>query len=293
MQKKNIKLSLISPSKIILNKKIDYMHSTSRFVQHPHFYLGKKDFKISKKKYSYNCDASVKYPSILLEKKIFKRNTQRSLIDLKKIDSSTQSNFTPIKSYKIPKIKSTLLKNLFVNFPQKNPNPINSVLESPHRGVERLQNITSFSKDKNNYTTTFYKNNLRNLSDIDNFSFTKYKKHRETILDKYNKTNKKIDNPLESLSKMSGVSSSKLRKIIDFSLSAGKKYLEKNIINKVLINNKILFENHNYKNIYSMIALKSKKKNEIINDNSTDIENDASFEKVMSTKKFNNIKAIC
>ena len=293
MQKKNIKLSLISPSKIIQNKKIDYVHSTSRLIQHPHFYLRKKDYKIFKKRYLYNSDASVKYPSILLEKNRFKRNNRYNLIDLRKIDSSTQNNFTPIKSYKIPKIKSILLKNLFVNFPQKKMNPINSVLESPHRGVERLRDITSFSKEKNNYTTTFYKNNLRNLSDIDNFSFTKYKKDKETILDKYNKINKKIDNPLESLSKMSGVSCCKIRRIIDFSLSAGKKYLEKNIINREFLNNKILLENSKYKNIYSMIALKSKKKNEIINDNSTDIENDASFEKVMSTKKFNNIKPIC
>lgn len=287
MQKKDIKLSLMTPSKIKKNRNIDYIDFTSGFCSHPHLFSRKNDFKISQKRYIHNNDNSIKYPSILLKNNILKKSNQHNPTELKKIDSSIQNNFTPIKSLKMSKIKSNLLKNLFVNFPQKNMNPINSVLESPHRGVERLQNI------KNNYNT-FHKNRFRNLYDLNsNFSYTKYKKEKETILDKYNKINKKVDNPLEYLSKISGVSCSKLRQIIDLSLSSGINYFDKNRLKEELSKNTRLFENNRYKNIYSNIILKSKKKNEIINDYSTNIDNNASFEKVVSTKKFDNIKPVC
>ena len=115
------------------------------------------------------------------------------------------------------------------------------------------------------------------------------------MIDKYIKVNKKIDNPLKYLSKISGVSCYKLRQVIDYSLSCGAKYLEKNMIQNEQIestNTKRLIENKKYKNIYSIITLKSKKKNEVIKDYSIELNNDASIDKVMSTKKFSNIKPI-
>ena len=45
--------------------------------------------------------------------------------------------------------------------------------------------------------------------------------------DKYDNKNKKVNNPLEKLSKMSGVSCYKLRKVIDYSLSHKFKYMDK------------------------------------------------------------------
>ena len=287
MKIKNIKLSLMTPSKMIKNKSIDNLNFTSRFNIHPHLFIRKNDSKISSKRYLYNNDTSIKYPSVLLNNNIPKKSNQHNSIESKKIDSSIQNDFTPIKSYKKSQIKSNLLKNLFMNFPQKNMNPINSVLESPHRGVERLQN------NKNNYNT-FYKKSFRNLYDLNNnFSYSKYKKDKEIILDKYNKINKKIDNPLEYLSKISGVSCSKLRQIIDFSLSCGINNLEKNILKEELSKSIRLYGNNKYNNIYSNITLKSKKKREILNDYSTDTDNDESFEKIIRSKKFNNIKPIC
>lgn len=287
MQKKGIILSLMTPSKKIKNKSIDNIDLSSRFNRFPHLFIRKNNLKFSKKKYLYNNDTSIKYPSFLFKNNISKKSNQHNSTELKKKDSSIQNNFAPVKNHGVSRVESNLLKNLFVNFPQKNMNQINSVLESPHRGVEKLQNI------KNNYNT-FYKNHFRNLYDLNNnFSYTKYKKDKEIILDKYNKIEKKIDNPLEYLSKISGFSCSKLRKIIDFGLSCGINNFEKNILKEELTKNIRLFENNRYKNIYSNISLKSKKKKEIINDYSTDIDNDPSFEKVISSKKFNNIKPLC
>lgn len=171
--------------------------------------------------------------------------------------------------------------------------------------MEKIPCTTSFSKYNN--CSPFYKTNTfrgcvykkshkRNISDINkNISFSRFNKEKEAMIDKYIKVNKKIDNPLKYLSKISGVSCYKLRQVIDYSLSCGAKYLEKNMIQNEQIestNTKRLIENKKYKNIYSIITLKSKKKNEVIKDYSIELNNDASIDKVMSTKKFSNIKPI-
>lgn len=309
ISKKGIKLSLITPSKITQSKSIENINYNTRYLHCPHFHIKKADIKISKEKNSQDNDASIKYPSILLKNnklKLFpKEKNQLNLPESKKVDASTQNDFSPIKSHKITRIKSNLLKNLLANYPQKNKNPINSVLESPHRGVEKIPCTTSFSKYNN--CSPFYKTNTfrgcvykkshkRNISDINkNISFSRFNKEKEAMIDKYIKVNKKIDNPLKYLSKISGVSCYKLRQVIDYSLSCGAKYLEKNMIQNEQIestNTKRLIENKKYKNIYSIITLKSKKKNEVIKDYSIELNNDASIDKVMSTKKFSNIKPI-
>lgn len=307
--KKDIKLSLTTPSKITQSKSIDNTNFNTRYLHRPHFYLKKADIKISKEKHSQNNDDSIKYPSIILKNNILKifqkKNNQTNSPESKKVDASTQNDFSPIKSHKITRIKSNLLRNLIANYPQKNKNPINSVLESPYRGVEKIQCTTSFSK-YNNFspfykTNTFrgcvYKiNNKKNISDINkNFSFIKFNKEKEEKIDKYIKINKKIDNPLKYLSKISGVPCYKLRQVIDYSLSCGAKYLEKNIIpneQNESTNIKRIIDNKRYKNMYSIITLKSKKKNEVIKDYSIELNNDASIDKVMSTKKFTNIKPV-
>ena len=93
MQKKGIILSLMTPSKKIKNKSIDNIDLSSRFNRFPHLFIRKNNLKFSKKKYLYNNDTSIKYPSFLLKNNISKKSNQHNSTELKKIDSSIQNNF--------------------------------------------------------------------------------------------------------------------------------------------------------------------------------------------------------
>ena len=235
---------------------------------------------------------------------ILKKNkSARSMIDKK---TSTQNDFFYLTKRKIPNIKSNFFKNLIDNIPRKNSlKDIDYILESPYRGIEKITqpSLSKSVSDKNKYN--FYKsiyinNNYRgyfcikkpfesksNFPDISNVSIKK---------DKYIDNNKKkqIDNPLKKISKISGISCYKLRQAINYSLRYHLKNIAKNNkeneerkknfkINKY----KYFLHNNRYKNIYSIINLKPKQNHNyenIINENSIDLDDD-SLENVIYAKK--------
>ena len=260
----------------------------------------KKDFIISKDKTTTNNNTSIKYPSLLLKNRIL--NTFNH--EVKKIEVSTQKDFFPKSTkYKISRIKSSFLKNLLEKIPDKNKNEIDYVLESPYRGIEKIQYSTGASNNKNDknnqnlfrpvYINNTYKGyfckNKNNLNNIHNFSFAKNRSCKDLILDKYSKRKKIIDNPLKKLSKLSGVSCYKLRQVINYSLNHKIKYFE----NKEK-KQKQLYDNNRYKNTYSIITLKSKKKRnfETFKNESINLDNDASFENVIYSKNISDIKPL-
>ena len=200
------------------------------------------------------------------------------------------------------KNKLKLLKKL-MNFSKINNNleDINYILESPHRGVEKMGiSLTkTISKDKNVYHPAFINNNYKRYFYIKKLRksktssiLTNKNNNKKFIIDKYNETkrNKKIDNPLKRLSKISGVSCSKLRKVIDYSLShriknfrnfIGDKLINDNNKSRILsyvdnnYNSKSNNKSNNNKCIYTMISLKSKQKNNLEKNkiNSLNIDN--------------------
>lgn len=123
----------------------------------------------------------------------------------------------------------------------KNINDIDYILESPHRGVEKINSVP-----KSN-----------NISPI------------KRTINGYNKKNNnsnKILNPLKNISKKSGISSVLLRKVIDYSLKCGINNVSK-IINENLVNFPFSSKNSNtYLNIpLKKINFNPKNKSQIIN----------------------------
>ena len=216
--------------------------------------------------------------------------------EIKKCDASTQKDYFTNNRNKISQIKSGILKKLIENYPNKNSLAIDYVLESPHRGVEKIAYSNSISKsdlkkNKSLFSPIFVNNTYKGYFLKTNKSYLSNNKHKEIIIDKYDNKNKKVNNPLEKLSKMSGVSCYKLRKVIDYSLSHKFKYMDKREQTKKRLFNKN--NRYKYKNIYSIITLKSNKnKNcEIFKGyNSVDLDYDASLENVISPRKIFNIK---
>jgi hypothetical protein len=236
----------------------------------------------------------------------------------KKIDVSTQNNINIdsfiLKIRKIPnlKLKSNFFKNLIEYIPQKNLNDIDYVIDSPFRGVEKIysssmsRSISNDRKKNNIYKSIYIHNNNKSCS-----SLKKKAKNKEIFdtgqrlenskKDKYveiNK-NKEIENPLEKISKLSGMSCYKLRQVIDYSLknylkiaSLNKNERSKNI--KQFSNNNFNFNktrHGNYNNLYSFITLKSTRKHKYnkINENLSKLYKESSYENIISSKKRNNI----
>lgn len=158
--------------------------------------------------------------------------------EVKKVDAFTQRSIFKKKVYRI---KSNFLKHLSDNIPKKNKNEIDYVLESPYRGIEKIQysSPTSNNVDKqknifspifinNIYEGYFCKNNLSSnlLSDGKNFAL-KTSCNNKLYIDKYTELNKTkdINNPLKRLAKLSGVSCNKLREVINYSLGNKMKKL--------------------------------------------------------------------
>ena len=322
--KKNIKLSSFVHSNISISKSNDKINLKPRLSKKSNIYFTKKDKIISKngiltidyktknRKISYflnlQKDFSSQYPSSSRKSAIVqilrKNNSARNILNKK---MSTQNNLNYFTKRKIPNIKSNFFKNLIENIPKKKDlKDIDYIIESPYRGVEKI-NQSSLSKSVSNknklnfYKSIYINNNYKgyfctkkpnqstnNFPDISNLSLKK---------DKYNDNNKnkEIDNPLKKISKMSGVSCYKLRQAINYSLRHNLKDLTKNNKNNeerknnLKINKyKYFLHNNRYKNIYSIISLKSKQNQKfenIINDNSIYLDEDDSLENVIYAKK--------
>lgn len=297
---KGLKLSKTSSHSDISTAfhKNDLLNLNLKPINSSHSNKIKKDFIISKDKTTTNNETSIKYPSIIL------KNSMLNLLnhEVKKVEVSTQKDFFPINNkYKISRIKTNFLRNLLEKIPDKNKNEIDYVLESPYRGIEKIQYSTAISNNKNDkntqnffrpvYINNTYKgyfcNNKNYLNNIHNFSTGKDQSCKDLIFDKYTKRKKIVDNPLKKLSKLSGVSCYKLRQVINYSLNHKIKYFE----NKEQ-KQKQLYDNNRYKSTYSIITLKSKKKSnfESIKNELLNLDNEGSLENVIYSKKISGIK---
>ena len=250
--KSDLKLTTILHNDLSFNKSINFLDYNSK----PQNFSKKNKLFFSKNSIT---------PSRLLKNSIINLSTKNNN---NKIDASTQKNF-----YK--KNTKNFLKILIEKIPNKNNNEIDYVLESPHRGVEKIQ-YSHDIKGKNFFKPVFIDNAYNGYfcKNKEKINFTMNNNGKKIFIDKYNEINKnkEINNPLKKLSQLSGLSCYKLRKFIDYSLNnkpkhkfifLGKK--EKNKKNFLKKDNRY----NNFKNIYSFITLKSKKniKFKMIKDN--------------------------
>jgi hypothetical protein len=253
--KSDLKLTTILHNDLSFNKSINFLDYNSK-MGNPQNFSKKNKLFFSKNSIT---------PSRLLKNSIINLSTKNNN---NKIDASTQKNF-----YK--KNTKNFLKILIEKIPNKNNNEIDYVLESPHRGVEKIQ-YSHDIKGKNFFKPVFIDNAYNGYfcKNKEKINFTMNNNGKKIFIDKYNKINKnkEINNPLKKLSQLSGLSCYKLRKFIDYSLNnktkhkfifLGKK--EKNKKNFLKKDNRY----NNFKNIYSFITLKSKKniKFKMIKDN--------------------------
>lgn len=253
--KSDLKLTTILHNDLSFNKNINFLDYNSK-MGYPQNFSKKNKLFFSKNSIT---------PSRLLKNSIINLSTKNNN---NKIDASTQKNF-----YK--KNTKNFLKILIEKIPNKNNNEIDYVLESPHRGVEKIQYAHDI-KGKNFFKPVFIDNAYNGYfcKNKEKINFTMNNNGKKIFIDKYNEINKnkEINNPLKKLSQLSGLSCYKLRKFIDYSLNnktkhkfifLGKK--EKNKKNFLKKDNRY----NNFKNIYSFITLKSKKniKFKMIKDN--------------------------
>ena len=253
--KSDLKLTTILHNDLSFNKSINFLDYNSK-MGNPQNFSKKNKLFFSKNSIT---------PSPLLKNSIINLSTKNNN---NKIDASTQKNF-----YK--KNTKNFLKILIEKIPNKNNNEIDYVLESPHRGVEKIQ-YSHDIKGKNFFKPVFIDNAYNGYfcKNKEKINFTMNNNGKKIFIDKYNEINKnkEINNPLKKLSQLSGLSCYKLRKFIDYSLNnkpkhkfifLGKK--EKNKKNFLKKDNRY----NNFKNIYSFITLKSKRniKFKMIKDN--------------------------
>jgi hypothetical protein len=253
--KSDLKLTTILHNDLSFIKSINFLDYNSK-MGNPQNFSKKNKLFFSKNSIT---------PSRLLKNSIINLSTKNNN---NKIDASTQKNF-----YK--KNTKNFLKILIEKIPNKNNNEIDYVLESPHRGVEKIQ-YSHDIKGKNFFKPVFIDNAYNGYfcKNKEKINFTMNNNGKKIFIDKYNEINKnkEINNPLKKLSQLSGLSCYKLRKFIDYSLNnkpkhkfifLGKK--EKNKKNFLKKDNRY----NNFKNIYSFITLKSKKniKFKMIKDN--------------------------
>lgn len=252
--KSDLKLTTILHNDLSFNKSINFLDYNSK-MGNPQNFSKKNKLFFSKNSITPR----------LLKNSIINLSTKNNN---NKIDASTQKNF-----YK--KNTKNFLKILIEKIPNKNNNEIDYVLESPHRGVEKIQ-YSHDIKGKNFFKPVFIDNAYNGYfcKNKEKINFTMNNNGKKIFIDKYNEINKnkEINNPLKKLSQLSGLSCYKLRKFIDYSLNnkpkhkfifLGKK--EKNKKNFLKKDNRY----NNFKNIYSFITLKSKKniKFKMIKDN--------------------------
>jgi len=268
-------------------------------------------------------DFSSQFPLKISKKDImellYRNKNPKNIIP--KIEAGVQSDITEKRQIKSQKNNIKLLKKLIDNSKiNNNLEDIDYILESPYRGVEKmgfsLSKTISQEKENNCYKPIYIGNNYKGYFCIKDIYKSKSrsvsmsndisnkKSYKKINIDKYNeiKKDKKIDSPLKGLSKMSGVSCSKLRKVIDYSLSHRIKnfnsFMKKklnNDNNRKIMNHCIIDSNNNSKCnnarnkcIYSMISLKSKQKKKLdyIKKDSLNFDNDISFENVIGNHFF-------
>jgi len=253
--KSDLKLTTILHNDLSFNKSISFLDYNSK-MGNPQNFSKKNKLFFSKNSIT---------PSRLLKNSIINLSTKNNN---NKIDASTQKNF-----YK--KNTKNFLKILIEKIPNKNNNEIDYVLESPHRGVEKIQ-YSHDIKGKNFFKPVFIDNAYNGYfcKNKEKINFTMNNNGKKIFIDKYNEINKnkEINNPLKKLSQLSGLSCYKLRKFIDYSLNNKPKhkfiFLGKKEKNKKNFLKKD-YRYNNFKNIYSFITLKSKKniKFKMIKDN--------------------------
>ena len=267
-------------------------------------------------------DLSSNFTSKLLNNEIIKIltksfNNKNDNNNIKKEDIGTQCK----NNEKVTKNKKfQFLKKLIENSNNNCMDEIDCILESPYRGVEKigdsLSKTYSPENDKNLFRPIFINDNYKGYFCIKNFNKKNSRslKTKDNIkklnFDKYDelKKNKEIDNPLKRLSKLSGLSCSKLRKAIDYSLShrinnfwkiIKKKYNVKINYNdnhkNLNVEKKPIFENKKIKKnkcIYSKIELKSKNINnpKLIKLNSINLENETLLDNVIGNNFFKDKK---
>ena len=252
--KSDLKLTTILHNDLSFNKSINFLDYNSK-MGNPQNFSKKNKLFFSKNSITPR----------LLKNSIINLSTKNNN---NKIDASTQKNF-----YK--KNTKNFLKILIEKIPNKNNNEIDYVLESPHRGVEKIQ-YSHDIKGKNFFKPVFIDNAYNGYfcKNKEKINFTMNNNGKKIFIDKYNEINKnkEINNPLKKLSQLSGLSCYKLRKFIDYSLNNKPKHKfiflnkkEKNKKNFLKKDNRY----NNFKNIYSFITLKSKKniKFKMIKDN--------------------------
>ena len=283
ISKNDLKLTSILQNDLSLNKSIDLINYNSKFIHNPHNFTGKQEFITSKNS---RTSSRLSKNNLL---KIFTKNNFSN-----KIDASTQNNFYQNNS----RIKSNFFKILLEKIPKKNNDDIDYVLESPYRGVEKIQYSTDI-KHKNLFRPIFINNAYKGYfcKNNEKINLLTNNSSKRLFIDKYNEINKnkEINNPLKKLSKLSGVSCYKLRQVIDYSLNNKTKH--KFIFFNEKKNNKKIFLNknnkfNNFKNIYSFITLKSKKnrKFQLIKENFP-LDNEGSLDNnVIYPKKIFEIK---
>ena len=292
--------------------KSHYEYKYKHFIKSNKFF-SKIPNNLRNNQFSLSCD--------ILGKDSFQKNetfndnkisNNKEIRNIKRIDVGIQSDLY-IPKYFTPKNKFQFLRKIINDTHSKNSlEDIDYVLESPFRGVEKIglssTGNKSKNKNKNYFHPIFINNNYKGYFCLNNSIKTNLS-HKNN-LNKTNKdiyikvnNNKKLNNPLKKLSKISGFSSTKIRKIIEYSLSNRLINFE-NIINEKFKLNKINFTNHlsmdNKKNKskYSTISLKSKqnkkKSFEDIMRNNLNMDKAISYENIFEKKNIfkNKIKRI-
>ena len=173
--KKTIKLSSFLHSNISISKSNDKINLKPRLSKKSNIYFTKKDKIISKngiltidykpknQQISYfsnlQKDFSLQYPSSSRKSaivQILRKNYSARNILNKKI--STQNDINNYTKRRIPNIKSNFFKNLIENIPKKKDlKDIDYIIESPYRGVEKIQQSSSSKSVNNKNKLKFYK----------------------------------------------------------------------------------------------------------------------------------------
>ena len=198
-----------------------------------------------------------------------------------------------------PKYNIKFLKEIIDDSNNKNldSRDIDYVLESPFRGVEKIGLTTPENLHKNYYHPIYINNNYKGYFCLKNFNRSKSnisndeKYLKKNNNDKYNdviknKENIEVNNPLKRLSKISGVSCAKLRKVIDYSLSNRMDNFRRLFREKIIMkkNN----DNKNKSSKYLLISLRSKKSknHEEIKKDSINFDHIVSYENIIGTNYF-------
>ena len=195
-----------------------------------------------------------------------------------------------------PKYNINFLKEIIDDSKNLDSRDIDYVLESPFRGVEKIGLNTPEKLHKNFYHPIFINNNYKGYICLKNFNRSKSniptdeKYLKKNNNDKYNdiiksKENIEVNNPLKRLSKMSGVSCAKLRKVIDYSLNNRMNSFRHLFKEKFVKNNN---DNKNKNSKYLQISLKSKKnkKCEEIKKDSINFGHIVSYENIIGSNYF-------